>query len=169
LYITLIAQDVIITAIDVSTVMASDNITIVAGNTAPGVTYQWIDCITGQAIAGETNHNYTPTYGSDFAVIITENGCSDTSACVNSTVGLSDLELQTLVLYPNPTSGTMTINFEGEIKNIEVVDVLGRLISIPTSVKDKTVDATRLTPGKYMIRITTKNEQVLVREFVVQN
>ncbi|NQY10777.1 MAG: T9SS type A sorting domain-containing protein, partial [Flavobacteriales bacterium] len=160
-------QDVIISAIDVTTTMASDLITIVANNTTTGVTYQWIDCDTGLEIAGETNHNYTPTYGGNFAVIITQDGCSDTSTCVASTVGIDNLDIKTLVLYPNPTDGMLNIDFEGEVKSIEVVDMLGRVISIPVSVIEKTVDGSSLTVGKYMIRITTGNDQILVEEFVV--
>ncbi|MEJ6757023.1 MAG: T9SS type A sorting domain-containing protein, partial [Crocinitomicaceae bacterium] len=160
-------QDVVITPVDVTTSMASDGITIVVNNN--GQTYQWIDCITGQAIPGETSYNFTPTYGSEFAVIITENGCSDTSACVNSTVGIGEIGIKTLVLYPNPTNGMLTIDFEGEIKNIEVVDMLGRRVKTIVSIENKSVDATELTPGKYMIRITTENDQVLLEEFVLQN
>jgi hypothetical protein len=163
-------QDVTISAIDVSVVMASDNITFVANNNpGSGVTYQWIDCDLDQPIAGQTNHNYTPTYGSNFAVIITEAGCSDTSACMPSTVGIDGLDIKTLVLYPNPTNGVLNINYEGEIKSIQVVDLLGRVISVPSSVNEKMVDGSNLSTGKYMIRITTENDQVLIEEFVVQN
>lgn len=159
-------QNVIINAINVATHMANDTITIVADNL--GATYQWIDCNTNQPIAGETNDSYTPTFGSNFAVIITENGCSDTSACVSSNVGIAEIGIKTLVLYPNPTSGMLSISFEGEIKNIEVVDILGRVVSSPVSIGNKSVNATDLTSGKYMIRIITDNDQVLVEEFVVQ-
>jgi hypothetical protein len=160
-------QDVTIGSIDVSTSMASDNITFVANNTTPGVTYQWIDCDSNVAIAGATNHNFTPTYGSNYAVIITEDGCSDTSTCLTSVVGIDDLDIKTLVLYPNPTNGMLNIDFEGEIQSIEVVDMLGRVISIPVSINEKTVDGSSLTVGKYMIRITTGSDQILLEEFVV--
>ncbi|MFT6503562.1 MAG: hypothetical protein ACJASQ_003700 [Crocinitomicaceae bacterium] len=163
-------QDVTISAIDVSVVMASDNITFVANNFTPGsgVTYQWIDCDLDQPITGQTNHNYTPTYGSNFAVIITEAGCSDTSACMPSTVGIDGLDIKTLVLYPNPTNGVLNIDYEGEIKSIQVVDLLGRVILVPSSVNEKMVDGSNLSTGKYMIRITTQSDQILVEEFVVQ-
>jgi hypothetical protein len=150
--------------------MSSDNITFVSNNFIPGsgVTYQWIDCDLDQPIAGETSHNYTPTYGSNFAVIITEAGCSDTSVCMPSTVGIDGLDIKTLVLYPNPTNGVLNINYEGEIKSIQVVDLLGRVITTPVSLIEKTVDGSNLSTGKYMIRITTESDQVLVEEFVVQ-
>jgi len=133
--------------------------------------YQWLDCDNNYSIiAGEVNQFYTPAVTGSYAVEITQGGCVDTSACVLvDFTGIEEMNLQGLSMYPNPTSGMMTINFTGEIKNIEVVDMVGRLISLPSSVTDKTVNATQLTAGKYMIRITTENDQVLVREFVVQN
>jgi hypothetical protein len=63
----------------------------------------------------------------------------------------------------------LNINYEGEIKSIQVVDMLGRMIQLPSSVNEKTVDGSSLTTGKYMIRITTGSDQVLIEEFVVQN
>jgi len=133
--------------------------------------YQWLDCDNNYSIiAGEANQYYTPSVTGSYAVEITQGGCVDTSACVLvDFTGIEEMNLQGLSMYPNPTSGMMTINFNGEVKNIEVVDMVGRLISLPTSITDKTVDATQLTAGKYMIRLTTENDQVLVKEFVVQN
>ncbi|ASS49290.1 MAG: hypothetical protein A3D31_03805 [Candidatus Fluviicola riflensis] len=159
-------QDVTLTPIDVTTHMANDGITFVVNNL--GQTYQWIDCTTGQPIPGATNHNFTPTYGSDFAVVITQNGCSDTSTCINSTVGIGEAGIATLMLYPNPTDGMLFVSFDGVINNIEVVDMLGRVISAPVSIGNKSVDATELAPGKYMLRITTESNQILLEEFVVQ-
>ena len=47
-----------------------------------GATYQWLDCDNGNAIiAAETNQSYTATVTGNYAVLITVNGCSDTSSC----------------------------------------------------------------------------------------
>ncbi len=164
-------QDVTIESIDVSTYIANDGITIVSSNVAPGVTYQWIDCSAGNTpLVGETNHNYTPTYSSDFAVIITEDGCSDTSACVTVTeVGIDELNTIEVVLFPNPTNGVFNIKVDANIAAMEVVDVLGRNVTVPMSLVDAKVDATFLAPGKYIIRILTDNDELLVKEFVVMD
>ena len=154
---------------DVSVSIANDNITFLANNMETGVTYQWIDCITDQPVAGATNHNYTPTYGSDFAVIVTQDGCSDTSACMNSVVGLNDINVDVFVLYPNPTTdGMLNVSYDGIITNMEVIDMLGRVIALPMSVTNKTVNGAQLSSGKYMLRITTENGAALYQEFMVQ-
>lgn len=46
-----------------------------------GATYQWIDCDNNTQISGETNQSYTPTVTGNYAVVVTMNNCSDTSAC----------------------------------------------------------------------------------------
>jgi surface protein len=159
-------QDVVIGSIDVSTSIASDNITIVASNA--GQTYQWIDCNTGQALVNETNQNFTPTYGSDFAVIITENGCSDTSACVNSTVGIGEVTINNFFLYPNPTSnGDFAISYEGELRKVELIDMLGRIASVEVDLKSKTVSGSILDNGTYIVRLYTESNTVLQKELVV--
>lgn len=56
--------------------------TISATNTAPGVSYQWVDCDNNFAlISGETNQSFTATTAGNYGVIVTQNGCSNISAC----------------------------------------------------------------------------------------
>ncbi len=160
-------QNVTITGVDVSTTMASDGITMVASNQNAGVTYQWIDCETNAPVAGATNYNFTPTYGSDFAVIVTENGCSDTSACVNSTVSLDQIAFDEFMLYPNPTTGQFKVSFNGVIKSIEMIDVTGRIVLTETSLNEGLVDASLLAPGKYMVRLTANNGNIHTKPIVI--
>ncbi len=160
-------QNVTVTGVDVGTTMASDGITMIATNNNAGVTYQWIDCETNAPVAGATNVNFTPTYGSDFAVIVTENGCSDTSACVNSTVGLTNISIDEFNLFPNPTTGQFTVSFDGEIKSIEMIDVTGRIVMKETTLNEGMVDASILAPGKYMVRLTAENGNILTKPIVI--
>ena len=160
-------QDIIIGSIDVSTWIATDNITIVAGNIIAGVSYQWIDCNTGAELVGETNHNYTPTYGSEFAVIVTENGCSDTSACVVSVVGVDELALVNIIVYPNPTAGVFKVDYDGVLSSIQVVDLLGREIKVPVNLELGRVDGSSLPNGKYIVRVITESNNLLITKIVV--
>ncbi|MFT6922587.1 MAG: hypothetical protein ACJA1C_001593 [Crocinitomicaceae bacterium] len=157
-----------------NTCIANPNVTvtdITLTSTINGAVYQWLDCDNGNSIiSSETNQSYTPTVNGNYAVIVTDGSCSDTSLCISITnVGIDYLDLETgLSLYPNPTNGVLNIDYEGEIKSIQVVDMLGRVISVPSSVNEKMVDGSNLSTGKYMIRITTQSDQILVEEFVVQ-
>jgi len=171
------AQDVVVIAFDATTWTASDGITMVASNTNPGVTYQWIDCSTNDPIPGETNHNFTPTYGGDFAVIINQNGCIDTSDCVNSTVGIDDLDdLSSLgmFVYPNPTTdGDFFIKLDGQWAGeitIKMIDTRGRLVySTVTMDKLLPVHIEQLQHGTYFIEARDEEDNVLTRRLVTIN
>ena len=134
----------------------------VANNFLPGsgVTYQWVDCDLDQPIANETNHNYTPTYGSNFAVIITEAGCSDTSVCMPSTVGIEGLDIKMLVLYPNPTKGLVNLEYylpeQMDQVTATVYDLQGRKVyaqQLTTSVgsNESTLQLSKLRTGSYIV------------------
>ena len=127
-------QNVVITGVDVTTTLAANNVTISANNTSGS--YQWIDCADNSLINGETDIDYTPTVNGDYAVIVTEGNCSDTSACVTvSSVGIEVININNeIVLYPNPTvDGNFNVMFEGGvIKSIQVVDMLGRVMPVFT-------------------------------------
>ncbi|HLP53906.1 MAG TPA: T9SS type A sorting domain-containing protein [Fluviicola sp.] len=158
-------QDVTLTPIDVTTHMANDGITFVVNNL--GQTYQWIDCATGQPIAGATNHNFTPTYGSDFAVIITQNGCSDTSSCMNSTVGLEEAGIRLLTLYPNPTDAFVTVQLDAADVQLELMDANGKTLQTSVFTNETTLNLTAYPVGVYLIRVKT-DDQIIVKRVVKQ-
>ena len=162
-------QTVEIEAIDNSVTLASDQITLLAVNQNSGVTYQWIDCNTDQPISGATNFNYTPTYGSDFAVIISEGGCLDTSDCFNSTVGIAETNLGKIEIYPNPSSGIFTIELGKEVQGILTVrNTLGQtVLEEGISSSNHSVDLSKREPGVYLLRLKT-NEGVYEEKLIKQ-
>ena len=98
-----------------------------------GGAYQWIDCDVGSFISGETNQIFIVDSDGNYAVQIDNNGCIDTSACYSIvTIGLLENELSDeLKMYPNPTSGQITIEFSKSQDEIiiEVENELGQLVS----------------------------------------
>ncbi|MFK8037074.1 MAG: T9SS type A sorting domain-containing protein [Crocinitomicaceae bacterium] len=91
--------------------------------------YQWIDCLNNSLLVGETNQSFAPIANGIYAVVITDNGCSDTSTCyVISSISI--IFPTAIVSYPNPTTGTFTIDLGEMFTNVQftVVDVLGRTI-----------------------------------------
>ncbi len=80
---------------------------------ASGAAYQWIRCDDGNTpMEGETQQTFTATAEGNYAVIVTQNGCIDTSACLS--VDITGLLVNTfthnITLYPNPTDGSITID-----------------------------------------------------------
>lgn len=79
-----------------------------AGNTLTalpsGASYQWVNCTLGNSIiAGATGATYTASNSGSYAVIVSKNGCIDTSNCVNLTVSINELAIKEAIsFYPNP-------------------------------------------------------------------
>ncbi len=105
--------------------------TITANNN--NATYQWLDCDNNNApIAGETSQTYTATEDGNYAVAITENGCTNTSACVAVTIiGIDELTNGIHAsVYPNPSQGQVEIALGTTMQDVELVltDVQGKVI-----------------------------------------
>jgi hypothetical protein len=91
--------------------------------------YQWIYC-DSVAISGATNQSFTATSTGDYAVIITQNGCTDTSACAAvNIVGLQDNFLR-FNLFPNPTHGNVHLTCAEDcgILQLQVSDAFGKVV-----------------------------------------
>ena len=128
-----------------------------------GAIYQWVDCSNNfSPIPGATNQSYTATANGSYAVIITANGCTDTSACHNvTTVGINDYSASNWITFPNPTVNVFNIVTNEIINNSEIIitDISGKQISRMT--KDIkyhcAVDVSALPGGSYII--TLKSEK----------
>ncbi|MCP4441147.1 MAG: T9SS type A sorting domain-containing protein [Aureispira sp.] len=99
-----------------------------------GATYQWLDCNNGNAvIGGETNSSYTASSNGNYAVEISQNGCTDTSACTAITVvGLAPKTWETtnLKVFPNPTTGILNILLDEPVEelSLNVRTLTGQLV-----------------------------------------
>ena len=94
-----------------------------------------MDCDNNYAVInGETDASYTPTANGNYAVELTENGCTDTSACVAiTTVGIIENTFnEDFTLYPNPTDGIFSIRFNSPEEHItlKIMDASGAMALI---------------------------------------
>lgn len=98
---------------------------------AIGANYQWIFC-DSSIIQGEVSQNFLATTNGSYAVIITQNGCIDTSSCYSVTnVGVNENEYSDVFrVFPNPSSDKLTISFESFIISgrILISNALGNFI-----------------------------------------
>lgn len=87
---SVITIDLTINTVDATTTQV-DGITIQAN--LNGAQYQWVDCDNNFSnINGETNQTYVASVNGNYAVIVTDGNCSDTSDCVSvNSVGLSEI------------------------------------------------------------------------------
>lgn len=120
--------------------------------------YQWIDCDNGNApINGETAQVFTASSNGNYAVIVTELGCSDTSACQTvANVGLQEEIFASLNVYPNPNNtGKLYVSFDGIIESIVMIDAQGRKMNVALDTKSNSIDVSRLNQGIYMLQFKT--------------
>ncbi len=132
------------------------------GNTitskAVGAVYQWINCDDNAPINGEVNQSYTPSNNGDYAVIVTENGCADTSICTTiSVTGISENNgADQMKIFPNPVNQFLTVDLARVYENawITIYNITGEQVSVQ-SVTDKNtlVDLRNFNMGVYFIKI----------------
>ena len=123
---SIVTLDLTINTVDVSVV--NNDPTIVAN--ASGVSYQWIDCSDNSIIAGETNQSFSASSNGDYAVIISDGSCTDTSDCVTvTTVGVESLLMEnSIVVYPNPSdNGLFTVDLSEIIETVDQVYLINSL------------------------------------------
>lgn len=94
-------------------------------------TYQWLDCDSMTVISGETAQTFTPAVDGNYAVILTQNACVDTSECHSVIViGVQDILENDLNVFPNPTSGQVKWRTNGglHVMAISLSDISGRAL-----------------------------------------
>lgn len=75
--------------------------------------YQWITCKDNQPVLGATSQFYTATESQSYAVIVTFEGCVDTSDCLLfNDVSILENEVSGLQIYPNPSNARVQINLQ---------------------------------------------------------
>ena len=149
-------QVINITGLDTSvTILGGDYLTANQG----GATYQWINCATNLDIPFESNQSFTASTSGSYAVIITQNNCIDTSSCFSVSISeLLENNWGELNLFPNPTTGEITMSFGEELSVvlIEVTDIDGRLIHKEVVKKSsKTILRLSESAGIYFVHATS--------------
>ncbi|MEO9257852.1 MAG: T9SS type A sorting domain-containing protein, partial [Crocinitomicaceae bacterium] len=163
---SIVTLNLTIKSTDAATILS--NFTIIARNNT--ATYQWINCKDNSIIVGATNQTYTASQNGNYAVIVTENGCSDTSACVAvTTMGLDEFTINSLEIYPNPSKGQFVIETATDV-SITISDVSGKLISIQELHAGKnTIDIQGVETGIYLINCTDKSGRSVTKRINIMD
>lgn len=147
----------------VDATIAVNGTTLTANQT--GATYQWVDCDNGNsAIVGETGQSFTATTDGNYAVEVTFGNCTQTSACqVISTSGITEIDLNIVQVYPNPSNGLFTVVINSTVDQFDytVTSVDGKVIVDETNVTSSKInlDLRNESKGIYFLRFNN-NESV---------
>lgn len=148
----------VINMINLTVNVATD--TAIAADTS-AISYQWIDCDNGDtAITGATQYWFKPSVSGNYAVIINNGNCSDTSSCVSiATTGISQNDIVNFSVYPNPNNGEFTVKLNNNnLMNIEVVNTVGQVVyrsTINNSLAN--INLQSVAKGSYIIRVFNDN------------
>jgi hypothetical protein len=118
-----------IVTVDVSTSVSG--MTLSANNTTMGTTYQWVDCDNNNApIQGAVNQFFTATDPGNYAVVITQGNCVQTSACISVTdASILENEQPYMRVYPNPSNDLLYLeSMFTNPTNFQVMDGNGRMV-----------------------------------------
>lgn len=158
---SIVTLDFTLLTVDATITFASGEMTA----NAVGATYEWFDCITGLSIAGETAQTFVPTMNGSYGVYVTENGCTDTSACeVVANVGLEVNPLNNVNVYPNPVTKTLTVDLANlQNVSVRVLDVNGREVYNNTLASNTAnINAATWQNGVYFVTlINGENKRVI--------
>lgn len=154
--------------INITTLVSGSSI---SSNASPA-NYQWIDCNNSNlAITGEINQMFVSSTNGSYAVIVSQNGCTDTSACVNiTTTAMIEANLnETIRMYPNPTSSVIKIEGIPENSHISIINSIGqKMLSMDTGNQNyQILDLTNLASGIYSLQVETKNNRAIKK--IVKN
>ncbi|MBK9592112.1 MAG: T9SS type A sorting domain-containing protein [Crocinitomicaceae bacterium] len=151
-------------AIDVTVNPIPNVATTLTGNTISadlvGATYQWVTCPTYLNASGSaTGQSYTPSTNGQYAVIVSNLGCSDTSACTTiSTVGMEQNNISNLAVYPNPTDGNFTLDLGKNYDQItiQITNSLGQVVENSVYSEFQLIDIQlEAESGIYFVEIIT--------------
>ncbi len=127
-----------------------------------GDSYQWIDCDNNYAeISGQNTQLFYPESNGNYAVIVEQNGCSDTSDCVNiSALAIfRQDDFKDLNIIPNPSQGLINIDFRKPTwAQIEIYNSQGELIKrviISDAVSSVEINFEG-APGLYLFKISNE-------------
>ncbi len=167
---TILFQEIIHTRLFDSIQVVEDSIYCYRSSLEP-VTYQWLNCDEGVIVTGENQSVYVPIDTARYAVVVSSNGCVDTSNCTRVLIeGIPDhIGWNSVNIVPNPNNGEFSIRFSKHVYGADVfiINALGQFVY-----KAKNINTTNdrinldIDKGIYQLIISTK-EGTLTEKFVV--
>jgi uncharacterized repeat protein (TIGR03803 family) len=136
---------------------------------AVGAVYQWVDCEEGHEIMpGESGRTFTAVKNGQYAVIVTQDKCSDTSECImiDLFTDISVSFMSGIRIYPNPADDVMHVDLGKTMDNALIIltDITGREVSRMELVGEQEASLSiNGAAGIYLLRIIAGNQVATFR------
>lgn len=161
---SIVTLNLTINSINTTVTVSGDNLTAEES----GANYTWLKCPEMTPISGATNQSYTAIENGEYAVIIENNGCIDTSACYAITqVGIAENQIDgEMNVYPNPTDGMFSIDLgtTHPVVTTILTDVQGNIIQTKEHVNEQQIQI-KLdgASGIYFLTIESPEKKVTIK------
>ena len=115
-------------------------------------TYNWSNGCTTSACIGLCTGSYSISVSDSV-------GCIKTSTFTISCLTGIELDISKIELasYPNPTHGLLHLSYPGTITDIIIMDMMGKKMIVPVSIRERTIDLSPVPAGIYLINLKTPN------------
>jgi hypothetical protein len=126
---------------------------------ATGVQYQWFDCNTNTPVSGAQSQTFLPSANGNYAVIVDNGNCIDTSSCVLVvSVGMNTVEAENVFsVMPNPVENVFLLKAAHPLQQavFTLTDVQGRVIFTLGNQNGTafTIDLAQLQSGMYVLQV----------------
>ena len=121
---------------------------------ADSATYQWIDCSTSLPIDSATSQVFVAQNNGSYAVVVTQNGCTDTSSCYQiNNVGMESLNGIEASVFPNPSRNNITIQCSGEF-DFKVLSIDGKTVLSGSGLDAVNCELAEFPRGQYTIVVS---------------
>lgn len=150
------------------TIVVHGNDTLVSGT---NLNLQWYYNTT--TLTGETDTlHLAQNNGNYYVEVIDGFGCSSISDTVAiTTVGIEENTNNSFALYPNPTKGSVVVEFENEsIESVQVINLLGKvLLDQQVAYKSKIeLNISSFAEGVYYVQLKSANENYLKKVILLR-
>ena len=159
-----------ITSVDVSVSAATFELTA----NLPDASYQWLDCNDAWAeVPGAINQIFEPLANGSYAVVVTNEGCSDTSDCYDIVaLDLNENAEFPVIVYPNPSDGNFTLQLPSFVADLQlaIYDVSGKVVYESTYNNTSKIDLKLdLASGTYYVRfLGLDNDGIIIKLAIKQ-
>ncbi len=151
--------------------LQTNTLTAQATNSA----YQWIDCANNQPISGAMGVSFTPAFTGDYAVLVTQDGCTVQSVCTTIVIVGTGETLTGMAwhLQPNPARGQTFVQLENILETrleVEVYDLTGKNMlrkTLPIGTPQIALDLNSLSNGMYFVRLSDGQSYTETKRLIV--
>ncbi|MFT4601422.1 MAG: hypothetical protein ACI857_001602 [Arenicella sp.] len=149
----------------------STNVSALSANQG-GATYQWLNCADNSAIAGATEQTYFASEVGSYAVVVTLNGCVDTSSCVYIDWIVSDIQSllfdEQIQIFPNPTQRKFNVVSTVGFNNAQmtIFNSIGQIIS-KQIIDGQSFTVEGLAKGVYIVELK-EDDKISKKKVVIQ-